>query len=455
MSDVRWRAYSALMRVARGEAYANLALQQALRGSGLEARDRALLTEIVYGTVQRQRTLDWLLRPFLRCQPEELDVEVLTILRMAVYQLGYLDRVPAYAAVAEAVNLCKRVRPRAAGLVNGVLRAYLRDGRTPAERLAAEAPTAEAERIGVELSYPNWLVEAFVRQFGRERAERILAAGNQPAPLSVRVNGLRADVEQVLAALSERLGPIATKSPLAPEGVRLQRGVAVEEWDLYRDGRISVQDEAAMLVSPLLRPRPGQKVLDLCAAPGTKTTHIAELMRDEGHIDACDIHAHKRRLIEEAALRLGLRSIHTLTLDARLLPNFVEYRGTYDAVLVDAPCSGLGVLRHRPDIRWRRTPADVEALSQLQRQLLRAAATLVRPGGRIVYSTCTVLAEENDQVVQCVVSDPSLDLELDDIRGDLPEAVTPYVSAGGGSLLLTPELFGTDGFYMARLRKRG
>jgi 16S rRNA (cytosine967-C5)-methyltransferase len=192
----------------------------------------------------------------------------------------------------------------------------------------------------------------------------------------------------------------------------------------------------------------------MCAAPGTKTTHIAELQLDSGTIDACDVHAHKLALIQEASKRLGLNSIRVIHQDARLLVNEAGYAERYDAVLLDAPCSGFGVLRHRPDIRWKRTPEDVRALSQLQYELLLSAAKLVRPGGLIVYSTCTIMPEENELVVQRVLESGQAELMWDDIRPDLPESVRSMVRGPHEGLLLTPDVFGTDGFYMARLKKR-
>jgi 16S rRNA (cytosine967-C5)-methyltransferase len=454
VTTAREAAYQALLRVEQGEAFTNLALQQALRASGLAERDRALCTEIVYGTIQRRRSLDALLRPQLRRPPEDLDTEVLTILRMTVYQLAYLNRVPAYAALNEAVELCKKVKPHASGFVNGVLRQFSRVAESAAERLErmAREESDAAAALGVRHSYPDWLVSRLMKRFGHDRTEALLRACNEKAPMSVRVNRLRTDVESLRAALAKQ-GIEAEPSPLYQWGLRLIQGVDAEAWAPYREGKVTVQDEGAMLIAPLLQVRPGNRVLDLCAAPGGKTTHIAEEMRDQGRIDAVDIHPHKLGLLRKAAVRLGLRSIWTVLADGRELVNRPDFRASFDAVLLDAPCSGLGVLRHRPDIRWRRTEGDVRQLADLQRQLLRAAAQLVRPGGTVVYATCTLLPEENEQVVEWALAQPDLGLELDDIRPDLPEPVAecaedrPFVT-------LTPELFGTDGFFMARLIKR-
>ncbi|MBX6352228.1 MAG: 16S rRNA (cytosine(967)-C(5))-methyltransferase RsmB [Thermoflavifilum sp.] len=454
MSGARELAYEALLQVETGDAFTNLALQAVLGTEDLGERDRALCTEIVYGTVQRRRSIDVLLAPHLSRPVDALDPEVLTILRMTVYQLAFLTRVPAYAALNEAVELCKRVKPQAAGFVNGVLRQFSRVAEPVAERLARAAARAAtpAAALGILYSYPDWMVERWLRQFGRARTEALLRAGNEQATLSLRVNRLRTTTHQVLARLREE-GTPATPSPLHPWGIRLERGVNVEAWAPYQMGLVSVQDEGAMLVAQMVAPTPGSRVLDMCAAPGGKTTHLAEFMEDQGSIDAIDIHPHKLGLLRQAAIRLGLRSIRTMLADGRDVARKGLLPGGYDAVLVDAPCSGLGVLRHRPDIRWRRSEADIASLAELQRDLLRAAATLVRPGGVLVYATCTLLAEENDDVVRWALDSPALGLALGDARPHLPAAVSEML-VDHAMLTLTPDAWGTDGFFMARLIKR-
>ncbi|MCF8564424.1 16S rRNA (cytosine(967)-C(5))-methyltransferase RsmB [Alicyclobacillus tolerans] len=457
-SSPRHVAYRALTAVEQGGAFTNLVLQKALQQSGLDPRNKALATEIVYGTIQRKRSLDALLTLYLRRPLAELDPQILTILRMTAYQLGFLDRIPAYAAIHDAVELTKQVQPRAAGLVNGVLRSFDRDPKSAEQRLEALAQklTGFADRMGVQHSYPTWLVQALADVYGQARTVNILEACNRRAHLSVRVNTLKENREHLLDTLANEFPGGAEASPVSPVGIRLNRGLDVEQWPLYQTGAVSVQDEGAMLIAPLFGTlAPGAKVLDMCAAPGSKTTHIAQMQRDMGQVVAVDIHEHKLRLLEKAAKRLGLGSISTLAMDARDLDDDPKHLASYDAVLLDAPCTGFGVLRHRPDIRWRRTPSDVASLQDLQVELLRTAARVVRPLGTIVYSTCTLLPEENEQVVQTVAADENLQLVVEDIRPYLPEAVRSYALEGGIGLTLTPELFQTDGFYMARLRKKG
>lgn len=448
-------AYQVLAKVEHGGAFTNLTLQQAFRQTRVEPRDKGLATEIIYGTLQHRRSLDALVQPFSKRKLSALDPPVLTLLRMTTYQLAFLDKVPSYAAIDDAVELCKQEAPYAAGFVNGVLRALSRAELSFSERLQELAGKASswADKMGILYSFPTWIVENLCRTYGEERTIKILASSNSRSNLSVRVNRLRASLEDILNSLPEEAQRGVERSQLFPDGLRFTRGFDVESWDAFQDGLVTVQDEAAMVIAPLLQPGQHQVILDMCAAPGTKTTHIAELQGDGGKITATDLHRHKLDLLERAAKRLKLRSIRTLAGDARDLAQTTAGDEVYDAILLDAPCTGLGVLRHRPDIRWKRQPQDLESLQQLQQELLAQAARLLRPGGVLVYSTCTLTQEENEAVVQLAVDDASLGLHWDDIRGDLPEPLRKLVPDNHSGLLITPDLFDTDGFYMARLRK--
>ncbi|MBX5435912.1 MAG: 16S rRNA (cytosine(967)-C(5))-methyltransferase RsmB [Alicyclobacillaceae bacterium] len=456
MTRARDIAFEVLYRWETEGAFVNLALRQALSRHHLDERDRALCAELVYGCVQRRRSLDALLSEVCHRPLGDLDLGVLTILRMAVFQLAFLAKIPPYAALNEAVRLCKQRAPQAAGFVNAALRAYLRRPEPAGERLRrlAERAPSWADAMGLVHSYPTWLVERWERCFGRSRTVAMLQACNEPGHLSLRVNVLRSDRQRVLEAIQSRCGPdAAVPSVLSPVGIRLLRGIDVSHWDLYRRGEVSVQDEGAMLVAPLLLPASHRVLLDMCAAPGGKAAHLAELQGDTGVIDACDVHPHKLELMIKAFRRLGLHSIRAKVADARRLVDDPANLGRYHAVLLDAPCSGFGVLRRRPDIRWRRHPGEIEQLGQLQAQLLAAAVHLVRPGGIVVYSTCTLWPEENDERIRELLDACAGLVRVDDIRAQLPDALRD--DAGAGGLWLTPERFGTDGFFMVRLRKAG
>lgn len=455
ISFSRQLAYEVLTKVEQSGAFANLSLQQALRQTRLDVRDKALATEIIYGTVQRRRSLDELLQPYSKRKLTALDAPVLTLLRMTAYQLAFLDKVPPYAAINDAVELCKRAHPYSAGFVNGVLRAFNREQTEPQKRLEEIARQASswADSLGILYSFPTWIVELLGRAYGEARAEKILKVSNDRSHLSVRVNCMRANREDVLALLSDELRQGAEWSKVSPDGLRFTRGFDVESWDAYQTGMVTVQDEAAMLIPPLLVPDGNRVILDMCAAPGTKTTQIAELQGDAGEITAVDLYPHKLELLQKAVKRLKLTSIETRSQDARDLAKEQSLYGKYDAILLDAPCTGLGVLRHRPDIRWKRQPKDIVSLQQLQKELLTTAANLVRPGGVIVYSTCTLTKEENEEVVEEVLKNESLGLVWDDLRPQLPVELRSQVANHHGGLLITPEMFNTDGFYMARLKK--
>ncbi|WAH35496.1 16S rRNA (cytosine(967)-C(5))-methyltransferase RsmB [Alicyclobacillus dauci] len=444
-------AFQTLSRVYQDGAYTNVALQHALSTSNLAPRDKGLCTELVYGTIRRQITVDALLQSYVKRRLSDLDPEVLTILRMSVYQLAFLARVPAYAVIDEAVELAKRHVRSASGLVNGVLRSFGRDDLSTDEkidRVIGQKRVDDATRLGIRYGYPTWMVKRFVKAYGFDRASAILQACNEPAPLTIRVNTLKTSVETMTVEMGQSGAIEVGAGRLSPYALTVHSTVDVETFEWYQQGYGTVQDEGAMLIAPLLHPAPGEHILDMCAAPGGKTTHIAELQEDRGYIDAYDVYLQKVKTIQAAARRLGLQSITSRLGDGRDLKIAGK---VYDAILVDAPCSGLGVMRRRPDIRHRRTASDITALSKLQVELLGAACRVVRSGGIVVYATCTLLPEENEQVVQTVLNEFAGTMTLEDISADVPALLRDDIQDG---LVLTPERFGTDGFYMARLRKK-
>jgi len=432
-------------------AYSGLELNQALEAAGLSRPDAGLATELVYGTIQRLNTIDHALQSRVKGWPNRVDPWVRALLRLSYYQLRWLTRVPAHAAVDEAVRIAKR-RGHAGigGLVNGVLRGVLREG---FDRLLPAGLTP-AERISLEHSHPLWLVERWIAAYGEAETARLCAANNEPPHASARVNALRATREQALAGMAGA-GIEAKPSPLAPEGVVAIKAGNLVHTDWYKRGEITVQDESSMLVASVADPRPGMDVLDCCAAPGGKTTHLAEKMRGEGRVVANDVHPHKEALVKSQAERLGLSCIETMASDALELGERLP-AGGFDVVLLDAPCSGLGVIRRKPEIKWNKTAEDVASLSQLQRNLLDGVRGLVKPGGTLVYSTCTVAPEENELVVRAFL-ERTPEFVLDPEWPE--ETLKPLREAGliadpfPGMLQLLPHHFGSDGFFIARLKR--
>ncbi|HKJ25980.1 MAG TPA: 16S rRNA (cytosine(967)-C(5))-methyltransferase RsmB [Myxococcota bacterium] len=440
----RLLAVRVLERIERTRAYADLALHGALSRSDLPGPDRALATELVYGTLRWRGSLDYVLSQVLDRDLAKLEPVVLSILRTAAYQLVRTDRIPVSAAVDQAVR-CTRAAgaSRAAGLVNAVLR------RLAEAREGLEWPDAASDPIGHlthALSLPTWLAERWVEEFGIDEAVALAAASNAVPPRAVRANRRRTNADALLAALLPD-HPGAHRARFAPDGVVLEQRGHPGSDPLFMSGQYTVQDEASQLVVELLDPQPGERVLDACAAPGAKTTAIAERVGDEGSVVALDRHPRRLGLVRRDARRLGVPCIETHERDAsRPLGDL----GLFDRVLVDAPCSGLGTLRRNPDARWRIQPRDVGRLAELQRAILRQAATVLRPGGTLVYSTCTVLPEENQEVVEAFLeASPGFRRAA---RASLPARLEALLDEQG-SLRTLPHRHEMDGFFAARIER--
>ncbi|MDF2668148.1 MAG: ribosomal small subunit methyltransferase [Paenibacillus sp.] len=437
-------AMDILTRVEQEQAYSNLLLNQTLQKHSLDRSDAALATELVYGTIQRLNTLDYWLSGFVAKGLAKLDPWVRSLLRMSLYQFVYLDRIPEHAVVNEAVNLAKRKgHSGIAGMVNGVLRSIIRQR----SELTIPEGLSPAERIALTHSHPVWMVSSWIAQFGEETAERICSANNTVPNISVRVNVLRSSRDELLKALASS-GLTVRPSELAPAGIIAESGgnMAFTSW--YKEGLVSIQDESSMLVAEAVEPLSGMRVLDCCAAPGGKTAHLAELMADRGHIIAVDAHEHKRLLIEEQTQRLGLNCVQTLTTDARELPQRFA-AASFDRVLLDAPCSGLGVIRRKPDLKWSKQQEEIQTVSRLQAELLNRVCSLVSPGGLLVYSTCTLASEENEQVVKTFLqAHPDFESEA------LPRTLAHIQGAELGMITILPCDYGSDGFFIARMRRK-
>lgn len=436
-----------LREVELQDAYVNLALNRVLGRSALSPRDRALLTELSYGVLQRLNTLDWILSLYLERPLQQLTPWIRNILRLGAYQLCYLQRIPATAAVNEAVKQAHHYGHQGvAGLVNAVLRKIGNGGETlpwPDQRRNPD------HYLSLCYSYPLWMVQRWLAELGLKETEALCAAGNEPAPLTVRTNTLRLTRPELIKKLAQE-GVAAEELHYAPAGLRLKLGGRLEEMESFRRGLFQVQGEASMLVAPLLNPRPGETVLDLCSAPGGKTVHLAMLMENKGTIIAADLHPHRLKLVEGAARRQGVEIICPEKLDGRDIP--VDKQGFFHRVLLDVPCSGLGVLRRKADLKWRRQPEDIEALVVLQDQLLRGAFSALRPGGVLLYSACTFEAEETVDVIKRFLSEePDASLSL--LAPLLPEPLRAEEKEAG-MLRLWPHRHGLDGFFMARIRKK-
>ncbi|MBD0305284.1 MAG: 16S rRNA (cytosine(967)-C(5))-methyltransferase RsmB [Nitrospiraceae bacterium] len=439
-----------LQKLEREKSFADEALDRFLHHAKLDYRDRALVVELVYGVLRHRSTLDWRLAQIADRPFDRLPVSVRTALRLGAYQLLYLERIPASAAVNESVSLIKRSAGHYwAGFVNAVLRGLERAS-APSWPDPAEDPTlAYAVRYGC----PLWLAKRWIDHFGAERAASLCRATVAIPPLTLRVNTLRI-TRKALSLEFQKAGYEARSTEISPVGLLVEKCGPVIDLPLFEEGAFYVEDEAAQLIPPILDPQPGERVLDACAAPGGKTTHLAALMRNQGEIVAMDRHPHRLGRLEDNCRRLGIDIVTAIQADAAqdlLSHRLNALRRPFDRVLLDAPCSGLGVLRRHPEGKWHKTEAMLPQHAATQIGLLDRVSRLLRPGGVLVYSTCSTEAEENEHVIaQFLRHHPAFSRE----------SVVPWLPQSGRVLTNSEGDYSTvfsrydmDGFFAARLRK--
>ncbi|HEV2864561.1 MAG TPA: 16S rRNA (cytosine(967)-C(5))-methyltransferase RsmB [Pyrinomonadaceae bacterium] len=440
VSAARRAAFEILRRVEEEGSFAAPLLATAT--GALQPDDRGLCYELVLGVLRRRLWLDRAIEHFAGRAVDKLDPPALRALRLGLYQLRFLSRVPARAAVNESVNLAHLHRLRsAAPFINAVLRRATRETEFDPSTLTSDP----LEKIAVGTSHPLWLVRRWAAEFGAADAEAFARANNEPSPASFRVNSLKEGSESVLERL-RAAGLGVEPSRIAPGAFRAggdAAGAALRA--LAAEGFVYLQDEASQLVAHVLGAGAGERVLDACAAPGSKTTQIAALAEDGARVVAGDLHEHRLRIVEEACARLGVGGVRTVALDALAGLPFED--GAFDRVLVDAPCTGTGTLRHNPEIRWRLRPEDIAELSKVQRGILSEAARVVRPGGRLVYSTCSVEKDENEAVVASFLDSRA------DFKRVKASPAPDSVLLPDGSARTWPQRDDADGFYVAALTR--
>lgn len=445
-ANVRELAIDILMQIEKNQAYSNLLLNQFIKRSQIPSKDIGLLTEMVYGTTQRKLTLDYFLKPFLN-NPKKIQDWVVVLLRLTVYQMHFLSRIPDHAAIFEAVEIAKkRGHKGIASMVNGVLRSIQREGVPSFDEIKDPI-----ERLSIEMSFPIWLIRRWKEQFGFEQTKLLCESTLLPPLSSARVNIAKTTMKEVLDKLKQE-GIIASKGDLSHDAIKVEKGnLALSK--AFKEGDLTIQDESSMLVAIALDPKEGEMILDSCAAPGGKSTHIAELMKNTGKVVSVDLHEHKVKLVREQVNRLQLSNVETIAMDSRKLSSTYEAE-TFDRILVDAPCSGLGVIRRKPDIKYQKKEDDIKHLSTIQSTILSSVAPLLKKGGTLCYSTCTMDKEENEGVVKQFLIDHT-DYELDvDFINRLPEKLKEKAEMNDGTLQILPHHFGTDGFFISVLRKR-
>lgn len=415
----------------------------------LDGRDRAFAVHLVQGVLRWRLRLDWIIEQVVRFPFREIEPPILNILRLALYQIFFMDRVPESAAVDEAVKQAKtKGRRHLAGFVNGILRSVCR------QKDQIAFPDAKDDRVrylSVFHSYPTWLVEKWIRELGIDSAERLLAAGNRIPVLLIRGNSLKVDRPELLKRL-EKEGINGKITRYSPDGIRIEGlGGPVGQLNAFKEGLFQVQDEAAQVCSHLLCPKPGESVLDICAGLGGKTTHLAGLLKDKGRIVALDINHNRLVRLSQSSHRLGIGCIRPVVADAGANTSFL-FSDSFDKILVDGPCSGLGVISRHPDGKWNKREDDLKKLARLQIRILNNAVPLLRRGGRLLYVTCTISRDENDGVIEDFLG-KNREMAIMDLKDHIPYWGRDLIDDQG--LFRTfPHIHGMDGFFGALFVKK-
>ncbi|MCP3026172.1 16S rRNA (cytosine(967)-C(5))-methyltransferase RsmB [Halobacillus sp. A5] len=444
--QLRESALELLTRIGEQGGYSHVLLDQEMRKHRLSQKDGALLTEIVYGTLQNKLKIDYQIHPYITNQ-KKLKPWVKWLLYMSVYQMLYLERVPDHAVIHESVEISKRKGHKGiSSLVNGVLRNVQRNGVKD-----TEAITDPLEKLSIETSHPVWLVKRWVRLYGMDLTRGICFQNLKHLPMSVRVQTLRISRSEAATELKSR-GIVAEESLFSSQGLLITEGRILND-PLFKKGLVTVQDQSSMLAAEMMDLTPGDAVLDACSAPGGKTTHIAEKLSDRGEVTAYDLHKKKANLVKEKAELLQLSSIKADQADSRKLGQ-VHQEESFDRILLDAPCSGLGVLRGKPDIKYHKKEQDIYDLRTIQDSLLVSLAPLLKKGGKLVYSTCTVDQHENEGAVKEFLNQ-NKDFTVDSsFVEDLPDFLKDSTGISEYGLQLFPQQWDTDGFFLTRLVKR-
>ncbi len=443
----RETALKILYEINKSGAYSNIALNKNLEDNKLSNLDRAFITELVYGNLKRKLTIDYIIDQFSSVKIKKLSPWILNILRLGVYQLVFMDKIPESAACNESVNLAKRYGHSASSrYVNAVLRNVARS------KGKLEYPDKNKDLttyLSIKYSHPEWMVKSWLIRFGESFTEELLKSNNETAPLTVRINTLKTNREELQTELRKE-GFETEPARYIKNALTINNPTSITKMEAFVKGLFQVQDESSMMVAQILDPKPGELVIDVCSAPGGKATHLAELMQNKGEVVARDVHEHKIKLIKEASERLGIDIISSEVFDA--LEQDSNLSGKADRVLVDAPCTGLGIIRRKPDIKWTRSANDLTEIVKLQEKILKSSSSYVKPGGVLVYSTCTIEPKENEEQVNKFLQ-ANREFELEDISEFIPEGLIK-ATAKEGYIQLYTNTDGVDGFFISKMRKR-
>ncbi|PTI44341.1 16S rRNA (cytosine(967)-C(5))-methyltransferase RsmB [Staphylococcus xylosus] len=431
-TNVRLLAFETIQDIINDKAYSNIIINEVLSNNELSRADKSLFTELVYGTLKRKYTLDYLLKPFVQTK---LKGWVRQLLWMSIYQYAYLDKIPEHAIIHEAVEIAKyKGGPHNGNVVNGILRNMMRSELPDFTEI-----TDDKKRIAIEYSLPKWLVDHWVTHFGIEKTEEIAQSFLDKVSTTVRVNLTRITVDEAIRRLTDDDYIVELDKEI--DTCLHISGKPIIESRLFKDGLVSIQDKSSMFVGEVMSLTEGDKVLDACSAPGGKACHMAELLNGTGHVDATDIHEHKIDLIDFNIKKLRLSNISALEHDAT-----EKYDKVYDKILVDAPCSGLGVLRHKPEIKYEQSQHSIQSLVEIQLEILNNVKDSVKPGGTIIYSTCTIEQMENENVIYTFLK-ANNDFEFDAFEH-------PITGEKVKTMQVLPQDFNSDGFFITRIKRK-
>ncbi len=431
-TNVRLLAFETIQDIINDKAYSNIIINEVLSNNELNRADKSLFTELVYGTLKRKYTLDYFLKPFVQTK---LKGWVRQLLWMSIYQYAYLDKIPEHAIIHEAVEIAKyKGGPHNGNVVNGILRNMMRSELPDFTEI-----TDDKKRIAIEYSLPKWLVDHWVTHFGLEKTEEIAQSFLDKVSTTVRVNLTRITVDEAIRRLTDDDYIVELDKEI--NTCLHISGKPIIESRLFKDGLVSIQDKSSMFVGEIMSLTEGDKVLDACSAPGGKACHIAEILNGTGHVDATDIHEHKIDLIDFNIKKLRLSNISAFEHDAT-----EKYDKVYDKILVDAPCSGLGVLRHKPEIKYEQSQHSIQSLVEIQLEILNNVKDSVKPGGTIIYSTCTIEQMENENVIYTFLK-ANKDFEFDAFEH-------PITGEKVKTMQVLPQDFNSDGFFITRIKRK-
>ncbi|MBE5821393.1 MAG: 16S rRNA (cytosine(967)-C(5))-methyltransferase RsmB [Clostridiales bacterium] len=436
--NAREIALKILYKIDKENAYSNIVLDSFLKEYNLENRDKAFISQLVYGSITYKITLDYIISKHSKIKLKKISDWILNILRLGVYQIMFLDKIPKRAIVNESVNLAKKYgHIKSSGFVNAMLKNI---SETELDELSF---SNEIDELSIKTSHEKWFIEKLIKEYGLDNARKICEYNNIEPPVYIRINVLKTTIDEFRNKLDKL--EIKYEDGIVPNTLKIEKLNGLLESELFKNGYFSIQDNAASLASYILNVKEGENVLDMCSSPGGKTAHMAEMMKDKGTITACDVYENRLSLVKKTARRLGITCIKTKLNDGTKLNN--EFIDKFDKVLVDAPCSGLGVIRRKIDIKYQKAEEDIDEIKNIQYLILKNASQYVKLNGEIVYSTCTIFKEENDDIINKFLKENS-NFRLLDISDKIKDNINK-----NGCIQVLPHIHNLDGFYIAKLER--